>query len=203
MKAKQILLASSLLLATGSQAGEVSITPFVGGEAATAESVNAAFDTLIIAVTDNSQRIAALESNQTADVAGRTYYLSEVSSSLASDNAGNAGIANYAATGTVTLAADGTFSVTSTEYQSEIDTPRGGIFVSPPETSTMTGTYTQVNEIVTFSFPDEGEDEGAVFNVSPDGSVLTWTKSLSGSDDDYPSWIQSESIFVVCLEAKP
>ena len=68
MKAKQILLASSLLLATGSQAGEVSITPFVGGEAATAESVNAAFDTLIIAVTDNSQRIAALESNQTADV---------------------------------------------------------------------------------------------------------------------------------------
>ena len=124
-------------------------------------------------------------------------------SGLASDNAGNAGIANYAATGTVTLAADGTCSVTSTEYKSEIGTPQGGISVSPPETFTWTGTYTQVNEIVTFSFPDEGEDEDAVFNVSPDGSVLTWTKSLSGSDDDYPSWIHSVSIFVVGLEAKP
>jgi|TARA_B100002003_G_scaffold246465_1_gene276163 hypothetical protein len=200
MNAKPILLIASLFLASSLQATDVSITPFVSGEAATAESVNTAFETLISVINENNQRLAALETHETGDVAGRSYKLVQMGSILRSDNIGGVTIGNSSQNYTVVLNSDSTFSVDGSVSESEVDTTHGSI-TSFSDPVSITGTFTQSGQDVTFSSSDA--DGGTVtFFVSPDGDVMVTNEFEYGEEEDLPSWVRGETSFMIGIEIK-
>lgn len=138
----RFLIAASLFcIAFAGQAQQVSVpNSFTAGAPAKAADVNANFSALAAGINALSARVAKLEGQITAaDLVG-TYALKGIQMELG----GGAGahLASYVYTGTLTLAADGTGSLTSTQSGSQLNLavspPTRGSASKPAETGVLT-----------------------------------------------------------------
>jgi hypothetical protein len=84
--------------------------------------------------------------------------------------------------------------------ESEVDTTHGSI-TSFSDPVSITGTFTQSGQDVTFSSSDA--DGGTVtFFVSPDGDVMVTNEFEYGEEEDLPSWVRGETSFMIGIEIK-
>ncbi len=142
----QILAAAIAALTFGNQATAQVTVPntFVAGAAAKASEVNANFQALAAAINSLAARVAKAEGQVlAADLAG-TYALSRFQSEIGTGT--NAGwVASYVSGGTLTLAANGTATLSGlVESGSQVNFPSGTrITLNRPEaTVNLTWSYT-------------------------------------------------------------
>ncbi|PCJ12340.1 MAG: hypothetical protein COB04_17885 [Gammaproteobacteria bacterium] len=188
-----LLLASSTLLA-----GQASVTPFNGGETATASSVNASFNALITAINDNDARIAVLEAAATNDDVGdRTYLLSQMGTILRGD-----GELSFTTVGTTSqsftlgISSNGSFNLAGVENEAELNiaSPSINTFLSPVNVN-ETGTWTQSGPSVTLTFTDLST---VTFQTSLNGRVLIANDFSIGFDG--PTTERGESSIIIGVE---
>lgn len=173
MKKQSIAFAALMSLSASLFAGEASVTPFVSGEAATAASVNAAFDALVTAINDNNSRIAALESasgtgSESPSVSGAQYEASVLGvQNRGSTTDSTTILGNYLQTYTLTFNADATCTFVGQAQESEVGLD-GSVdgFTDPV---TLDCTYTQTGSNLAITIVGEGVNDVI---VSSDGSTM-------------------------------
>ncbi len=207
MKKTIFLVAAISLGSTLSFAGEVgSTTTFASGTPALASEVNGNFTALISAINDNATRIAALEAAAPDNsVAGSTYQVHTINSSVAAGSGANGGPNNngYESGGgndfvnisvgslasVFVFAADG-FSFSDTveagaDQEFEVNVPFNKFTdFSDNPLENVSATYSQTGSSITVTFPAEGQDPEEVLQltVSEDGSLIFGAVVEKGSE---------------------
>jgi hypothetical protein len=168
-----------LLYAIGGNALAQTTVPhnFTSGTAARASEVNANFQALVTAIDNLSARVARLEGGPVtdADVVG-TYSASNLQIGISEVAAGQGEVEAISYEGTVTFAADHTFSFTFTGKEMDSDGP-------DTEEGTVTGTWSLANNDLTFLVADSSTN---VLHCAAGCSLIFGTLygASSGPGDD-------------------
>jgi hypothetical protein len=195
-----LILAAALVLSSSAGAQTSVPNTFTANTPANAEDVNANFGALVTAINALDTRVTALEAGgggggalTMADVAGTWQVHSLETEHAARDDAGASILGSYLIDSTVTLNANGTFSISDTDNGVRVLTTvfKGPCDPAVPEgaacvydniindvveggTDSDTGTWTLSGQIITLTFsgsPPETQD----LMVSADGNMLVTT----------------------------
>ena len=175
-----------------------SVTSFQDGSPALADEVNANFQVLIDAIngnaaiaSENAQRLAALEesSQESNSIAGNTYQLDSIGIINRGDAVNYSGTSNLTSQYTVTFSSNGTFQLSGTENDAELNTDNNELtLIVQNDFVSVSGSYSQNGSNVTTS------EEDISFTVSADGNVLIFSEFLYGPFEGVD---ESESSLVI------
>lgn len=178
---------------------ESAITTFEDGTPALADEVNANFQALIDAINNNAaiaaanaDRLDALEANTPSNsISGNTYSLNEIGIINRGDGENYSSTANITNQYTVTFSASGTFQLSGTESEAELNTDINELtLLLQNDPVSLSGTWTQSGSVVS-------TNEGLTFTVSSDGSMLVLSEFAFGPLDAAQ---ESESSLVIGIK---
>ena len=188
-----IILTGYIPLPYAAEIDDSSMNTFTDGTPALADEVNSNFEVLVDAVNSLGERLASLESSSEVSnsISGSTYQLNEIGIINRGDGANYSSTANLTQQYTVTFSSNGTFQLSGTESEAELNTDNNELtLLIQDDPVTLSGTWSQSGSTVSTS-------EDFSFTVSGDGRILVLTEFAFGPLDDA---LESESTLVIGIQ---
>ncbi len=205
MKTLQLAIATLTITGFGYAAADpvnpANVTTFQSGTPALAGEVNSTLQELIAAIDDNAARIAAIEAAEAspipASVEGATYCVYDVAVGVgAGDLNAGTGQGNWMGAAAGAAVFEITFNAGQATLTSLADSfyealaPSNELFDSSDTLGSESVTWTQVDNLVTLTFSDQGQD---TFLVTPDRNVMILTLAeFDRASDDSGDWFNAD-----------